>query len=241
MQSLQNDESFCERTDPIGHASRKEAGSKISKVEPVNAAVDGVRALLFDYSGVMTTNLGLPPGELPCDGEALATEMLGALANQVVDHPWYELERGETSLDAFISYMESVVPGSGFLFDAASPLNAMATLELLDDRVDLVRSLSERGYAVALVTNNVAEWQPLWKPRLPPELFSVVIDSSAVGFRKPEAGIYQAALDELGVAASEAVFIDDFEWNLVGAANLGMQTIHCTGETNLAAAIEALL
>lgn len=210
-------------------------------MDPSSGGFEAVEAVLFDYSGVMTTNLGLPTGELPCDRDALAVEMLGALANEADAHPWHALERGQISLDAFIAYMESAVPGSGVLFDVASPMNAMAVLELLEDRVELVRSLSSRDYKVALVTNNVAEWQPLWQPRLPPGLFPVVIDSSAVGFRKPEAGIYRAALDAVGVSANAAVFIDDFEWNLVGAAEVGMQTVHCTPGLDLAMALEALL
>jgi putative hydrolase of the HAD superfamily len=47
-----------------------------------------------------------------------------------------------------------------------------------------------------------------------------------VGIAKPDPRIYHLALDGMGVAANEAVFIDDFEKNIDGARAVGMQTIH---------------
>jgi len=236
-----NDKSFRERTDPIREWSWNEAHlGGCSRIGEMTAPIGAIEAVLFDYSGVMTTSLGLPDDDLGCDRDALATEMLGALANQS-EHPWHELERGEISLDAFLAYMESTVRGSSVLFAVDSPLNAMATLELLDHRIAVVRSVAARGCRVALVTNNVAEWEPLWKPRLPADLFEAVIDSSMVGSRKPEPGIYQAALGVLEVEATSAVFVDDFEWNVVGATALGMHGLHCTPDTDLGAELDALL
>ena len=38
-----------------------------------------------------------------------------------------------------------------------------------------------------MLTNNVREWEPLWRPMLPvDEIFDVVVDSGFVGMRKPD-------------------------------------------------------
>ena len=46
-----------------------------------------------------------------------------------------------------------------------------------------------------------------------------------MGFRKPEQRFYEIALEELGVLASEAVFLDDLGVNLKPARAMGMTTI----------------
>ena len=50
----------------------------------------------------------------------------------------------------------------------------------------------------------------------------MVIDSSAVGVRKPDPKIFQLALDALGVLAADAVFVDDHPGNIAAAESLGM-------------------
>ena len=63
-----------------------------------------------------------------------------------------------------------------------------------------MRELRQRGYRLAICTNNVREWEPLWRAKLPvDEIFDVVVDSAFVGFRKPEPAIYQLTLERLGV------------------------------------------
>jgi len=56
-------------------------------------------------------------------------------------------------------------------------------------------------------------------------LFDAVVESSRVGCRKPERRFYEIALEELDIAASEAVFLDDLGINLKPARAMGMKTI----------------
>ncbi|KAJ1307742.1 hypothetical protein OPQ81_001829 [Rhizoctonia solani] len=57
-------------------------------------------------------------------------------------------------------------------------------------------------------------------------LFDDFVDSSVVGSRKPEPGIYQYACKANGVSPNEVVFLDDLGLNLKTAQRLGMRTIH---------------
>ena len=77
-----------------------------------------------------------------------------------------------------------------------------------------------------MLTNNAKELETFWRPLLAvDELFDDVVDSSAVGLRKPDARIYELSLSRLGVSASEAVFIDDAAGNVEGARAVGMQAV----------------
>jgi putative hydrolase of the HAD superfamily len=64
------------------------------------------------------------------------------------------------------------------------------------------------------------------------ELVDVVVDSSAVGMRKPAPGIFEYTLKALGdIAPERALFLDDFPWNIAGAQRVGLATIHVTDHT----------
>ena len=68
--------------------------------------------------------------------------------------------------------------------------------------IDYMRELKRRGYKLAICTNNVREWEPLWRAKLPvDEIFDVVVDSGFVGTRKPEPRIYEITLERLEVPA----------------------------------------
>lgn len=201
----------------------------------------GFTAVLFDYSGVLTTPLGLPEGPMPYDPEVVFVEMAAALGS-TEPHLWHDLERGECTLEEFVAFVEGKAPGAGVLFDAGSEHNTMGGLELRDDRLAVVRHVKSQGYKVALVTNSVAEWKPLWRPALPDDLFDVVVDSAEVGCRKPEPAIYEHTLAALGVdSADQAVFVDDFEWNVNGAIAVGMTGLHCRPDDDLAATLSQIL
>ena len=60
------------------------------------------------------------------------------------------------------------------------------------------------------------------------QAFDHVVNSSSVGHVKPHPGIYNAALDLLGIEADEAFFIDDRPANADAAAELGMDGHHYT-------------
>lgn len=64
--------------------------------------------------------------------------------------------------------------------------------------------------------------------------------SHELGLRKPEAGIYEAAVKLAGVAPARCLFIDDLKANVEGARRCGWQAIHHTKGHDLRAALAAL-
>jgi putative hydrolase of the HAD superfamily len=92
--------------------------------------------------------------------------------------------------------------------------------------IDYMRELHDRGYKLAICTNNVREWERLWRAMLPvDEIFAVVVDSGFVGVRKPEPRIYEITLERLGVPAGAALLIDDIEVNCAAARELGIEAV----------------
>jgi FMN phosphatase YigB (HAD superfamily) len=69
-------------------------------------------------------------------------------------------------------------------------------------------------------------------------LFQARIYSHEVRTMKPHREIYEAALTALGgIDPQEALFIDDLETNILGAVELGWQTIHLRPEVELRTAL----
>src|SRR4029079_19818535 len=90
--------------------------------------------------------------------------------------------------------------------------------------IELMRSLRERGYRMALLTNNVREWEPLWRTMLPvDEIFEFVVDAAFVGCRKPDPEIYGIVLERLpeGLAPENLLVIHDIEAHATPARALG--------------------
>ena len=74
---------------------------------------------------------------------------------------------------------------------------------------------------MAILTNNVREWEELWRSKLPvDEIFELVVDSAWVGMRKPDPAIYQLTIERLGERSRprECLFVDDNELQRRGRA-----------------------
>jgi putative hydrolase of the HAD superfamily len=202
--------------------------------------------LICDFGGVLTSPL--QDGFLAYQEESgVSLEQLGmAMARATEEHgehPLFALERGEITQVEFRARVERHLE-QGFdlerlgtlFFEHMTPNQAM---------IEFVRELRGRGVRAALLTNNVREWEPIWRATLPEidELFDVVVDSAFVGMRKPEPGIYELTLERLGgVAPERCVFVDDLELNCDAARDLGMATVRFeTAEQAIPAIEDAFL
>jgi HAD superfamily hydrolase (TIGR01509 family) len=100
-----------------------------------------------------------------------------------------------------------------------------AYTRLCEDTVPFLEWLRSNGVLTALVSNCADTTRPqLERLRMIP-LVDAVILSCEVGSMKPYPEIYVTALEELGVAAVDAVFIDDQPTFCVGAEAVGIRPI----------------
>jgi putative hydrolase of the HAD superfamily len=189
-----------------------------------------IRALISDFGGVLTTPLSA--GFLAYQEEAgISLEELGRSIQRAADahgeHPLYALERGEITEQEFAHRVGEQLQ-DGFDLSRLRQLY-FERIEPNAPMIGFVAEQRRRGLRTALLTNNVREWEPLWRAKLPEldEIFEVVVDSAFVGMRKPEPGIYELTIERLGgdLRAEECVFLDDLEINCETARALGMTAV----------------
>lgn len=93
--------------------------------------------------------------------------------------------------------------------------------------VEAARSLHQAGFAIGILTNNVVEWEPHWRPIVGlEEVADLIVDSSKEGCRKPDARFFEIALQRAGLPAAANLLIDDLAENVAAAAASGWQTVH---------------
>jgi putative hydrolase of the HAD superfamily len=207
-----------------------------------------ISALISDFGGVLTSPLLAAltsfNDHVGVTGEEIRDAMLRA-AEQHGDHPLFELERGQITEREFLDRLEAPLEERlGRRVELGSMAERMmAELHPNQELFDYYRRLrDEHGLRLGILTNNVREWEPLWRPKLPiDEIFDDVVDSAFVGMRKPEPEIYALALERLGASAEECAFVDDIEVNVTAARELGLHGIHFHDTAQAIAEIEALL
>lgn len=94
-----------------------------------------------------------------------------------------------------------------------------------DDTVPFLTELRSRGVLIALVSNCGDTTRPLLEELGIIPLADSVILSCEVGSVKPFPEIYVSALEDLGVAATDAVMIDDQPSFCAGAEAVGVRAI----------------
>jgi epoxide hydrolase-like predicted phosphatase len=206
-----------------------------------------VSAVISDFGGVLTSPL-LDAFAAFQDSSGIGIQHLGAamaaIAERHGSNPLFDLEIGLTSEAEFLAalggeltvQMDRQVEMHGFGEQYMQYLHPNERL------IDYMRELRERGYKLAICTNNVREWESMWRAKLPvDEIFETVVDSAFVGCRKPDPRIYEITLERLGVPAEAALIVDDIDVNCDAARALGMRAVWFRDNDQAIAEIEAAL
>jgi len=192
-----------------------------------------LRAVISDFGGVLTNRL-IEAFAAFQDETGISMEQLGRAMQRVSErdgeYPLFRLERGEVSEPDFLEDLSwGLEPELGhrptlhrfreIYFEA---------LHANEPMLDLMRELRDRGFRMAILTNNVREWEELWRSKLPlDEIFELIVDSAWVGMRKPDPAIYRLTVERLdaGLEPTECLFVDDNELNVEAASELGMVAV----------------
>lgn len=206
-----------------------------------------IEAVVSDFGGVLTTPL-LTSFMAVQDEIGLSPEILGqamrAVTEEDGENPLYKMERGEM---AEVDFLDRLGDGLEPLLGHRPELHRFREIyfEALHPNlpmIELMRELKAAGKRMAMLTNNVKEWEPLWRAMLPvDEIFETVVDSGFVGCRKPEPRIYALTLERLGLPAEACLFIDDLPHNVEGAQKAGMTAVHFRDNEQAIAEIRAAL
>ena len=190
-----------------------------------------IRAVISDFGGVLTTPLaGSFQAFADQSGIELATmgQAFAALAERDGMNPLHELECGRMTEEVFVAGLQRALSDvSGREVELAAFAETLwAGLLPNEPMIALMASLRAEGYKMALLTNNVREWESRWRAMAPiDDIFELVIDSAFVGMRKPEPAIYELAVARLGVPVGDCLFVDDREDNCAGARAVGMSAV----------------
>jgi len=196
-----------------------------------------IKALLFDFGRVISaqkpkslfeqyeSELNLLPGSI----NAIMFESLF----------WEKALVGEIDLPA---YWQAIGPQLNLHTPAA--VQAFQRRYYGDEKInpeviELLKLLINQ-YQLAVISNHppglkqwLREWDIHW-------LFEQVVCSGDEGVAKPEPEIFHLALERLGVAAPEAVFVDDTEAHVIAAQALGIRALLFTTAEKLQRELEAL-
>ncbi|HEY2161963.1 MAG TPA: HAD family phosphatase [Solirubrobacteraceae bacterium] len=204
-------------------------------------------AIVSDFGGVLTSPL-LDSFVAFQNSSGISLEALGkamaAIAIRTGANPLFELETGRMTEAGFLHAL-----GEELTDQLGRPVELhgfgeryFGNLHPNERMIEYMRELRGRGYRMAICTNNVREWEQLWRAKLPvDEIFDVVVDSAFVGSRKPEPRIYEITLERVGVAAPAALLIDDIEVNCTAARELGLGAVWFRSTEQAISEIETLL
>jgi putative hydrolase of the HAD superfamily len=206
-----------------------------------------IEAVVTDFGGVLTSPL-LDSFVGATQASGISLEQLGKAMAAVTErdgtNPLMELETGRITEAAFFARLSDELSsqrGSRVDLHGFGEL-WFGKLEPNQTLIAYMRQLRERGYKLAICTNNVREWEGRWRAMVPvDEIFDVVVDSAFVGTRKPEPRIYEITLERLGATPDATLFVDDTDVNCEGARKLGMTAVRFRGSQQAIEESEAAL
>lgn len=172
-----------------------------------------VKAIIFDCFGVLLTDaLSILCGELEARDPDKMHELRAIIhaANRGIISPEVSTRRAAELLDFSVDeYRQRIHEGE------------VRNTELLE-YIKLLRN----DYKTAMLSNVTVQGI---ERRFPDgelsNYFDELVISSAVGFAKPDAEIYQITAERLGLRPDECVFTDDRADYVVAAQQVGMQAI----------------
>ena len=190
------------------------------------------KAVLWDFGGVITSSPFEAFNRFEADHGLPQDFIRGINATNPETNAWAQLESSQVSVDEFDDLFATEARDKGH------EIRGRQVLELLsgDIRPEMVTALKRirQDHAIGCITNNVNTGEGPGMARSEKKasvvaeimsLFETVIESSKVGIRKPNPAIYELACKQMGITASEAVYLDDLGINLKPARELGMTTI----------------
>ena len=97
---------------------------------------------------------------------------------------------------------------------------------LFDDVVPALTQLRDRGLILGLISNVDRDITPLCDELGLSSLLQIVVTSQGTGFNKPQPEIFQEALRQAGVGASEAIYVgDQYQIDVAGAREAGIKGV----------------
>lgn len=183
-----------------------------------------VEALIFDYGGVISD--GGRDFE-PSIRLANNLDIDQTRADQLIATPWDLLCKGMIDVSSFWANIEDIL-GYKVTDEKKDIWNTFETCMFPRPEIfQTLINLKAAGYILGLLSDTVPPTAHSIRSNGGYDPFDFAILSCEVGFRKPDARIYEITLSKINdLGPGNVAFIDDNPNNLEPARKLGMQTIH---------------
>jgi putative hydrolase of the HAD superfamily len=193
-----------------------------------------LRAVLFDAGNTLVfldfARLAEGIGEavgLPLTAETLAQN--GAAATRAME------QVGGSDRERAAAYLETLFLLSGVPQESLDQVRVCLSRmhherhlwSLVAERsAESLARLREAGLKLGVVSNSDGRVEQALEAAGLREYFDVVIDSALSGVEKPDPRIFHAALDALGVAPEEALYVGDlYDIDVLGARAAGLEAV----------------
>ncbi|MBU0702462.1 MAG: HAD family phosphatase [Chloroflexi bacterium] len=212
----------------------------ITVPDPVLSPLPDVRAVIFDWGGVIE---GLTEdAHVVGWGRRLALEP-GALMGVLWGKAWRELSVGAIGEE---EYAARIAEQLGFPDAEAGHrfIEEFYAGDRFSPQVAAAARALRGRYQIALLTNASVGQAERAREQHGFDIhaeFDVYVNSAVVGLRKPDPAIFELTLERLGVEPQQAVLVDDMVYNVDGARELGIHTVQFVDPETSLAELEALL
>ncbi len=193
-------------------------------MSPAVGARAGRRVVVFDFGGVL---LDWNPRYLYRKLFAGDEAAVDAFLTDVCHHDWnLEQDAGRDFDDAVAALMPAHRDQLPLILAWRDRFAEMIP-DALPDTVAIARELKDRKVPLYALTNWSHETFPAQRRRFAfMDWFDGIVVSGQEKVRKPDPRIFRILLERYGVAADEAVFVDDNLDNTRAADALGMHGVH---------------
>ena len=183
-----------------------------------------INTIIWDIGGVLERTEDPTPRRQIADRLGMTVGQLSALI--FGDTTQFKVQLGQVSRDEHLEYVQEQL-GLTTRTDLDQVLTEFFSGDRLDtDLVDYIRRLKTK-YTTAVLSN----YSEILREKITNtwqigDAFDHLIISAEVGHKKPDAKIYQIAMEKASCSPGEAVFIDDFIENISAAEDFGIHGIH---------------
>jgi putative hydrolase of the HAD superfamily len=198
-----------------------------------------VRGVIFDFYGTLVSE---EPGEIASDVAILERYGYHELAIERLrwidpvtrlDHAEFSASRADYlgwQRDQWLTHLREAGVAEehlGVLVDHAETRSGQRRLEVFAEVPTALLALRAEGIRIAVCSNWGWDLAQAIDACQLTELVDVQVTSAQAGYRKPHRRIYETALESLGLAAREVVFVgDDWSSDVEGPQALGIRSFH---------------
>ncbi len=197
-----------------------------------------IKAIIFDLGGVLLRTADFAPRErlasrLGMSRHALENFIFGGESGD-------KAQKGEISVQTHWENLRSQLNYSPQEFK--NLVDEFFANDVLDTSLlDYVGKL-HKSYKTGLLSNAFGDLRQIISERWHFEdAFNDMVISAEVGLVKPDARIFQLALERLGVEARQSIFVDDMLRNIQGGEKVGLKAIRFQNPQQMLFEVEQLL